>query len=164
MLHLIWSQNGSLLRGWDSLTGVWCDGQVNQGVCFPGQVTQAQPIELSSSARNGTLETLSNLKLYLAGDAMDIAIMQATYPALGGGVEISFNRGLTYQTFSMTYGYEAVANTWILLPKESVGLLGVDGVLQPFESARFLIRYRIPANVDQFRAYSLRLEADFDVL
>ena len=164
MVHLIWSQNGTLLRGWDSLAGVWCDGQVNQGVCFPGQVTKAQPIELTSSARNGTLEILSNLKLYLAGDVMDISIMQEIYPGLGGGVEISFNRGLTYQTFSTTYGYEADPATWVLLPKEAVGLLGVDGVLQPFESARLLVRYRIPANVEQFRAYSLRLEADFNVL
>lgn len=162
-LHLIWTMNGVQLRGMSD--GVWNDGSLLHGVSHPGRVSASRDIRLQSSARaDHTFEKLTGVRLYLDGTDEELQIVQEVWPALGGGIEISFNDGRSYQLFSTVVGYKSNPNTWLLLPAEAAGLNGQDGVLGPFDSAHMFLRYRVPAESNDFRLYQVRLEADFDVV
>lgn len=168
--YLIWQYNDQVIRG--RADDAWVDGALTFPVTFPGRFSEAKKVTLRSSARDSnTLETLTNVKLFLTGDPDDINIVQQdwptvdiTHPELNGGLEISFDDGRTYTRFSATAGLQSNSATWITLPAEAVGLNGLDGQLGPFDQAHMLLRYKIPPGADQFRIFDVRLGASFDIV
>lgn len=160
--YLVWTQGPNILIGQSGSTFV--RGQALLGIIFPNEATQPINIQLASSAREQqTFDTLRNVKLYLTGDPDQIATVQTVWPLSGGGLQISFDGGRSYKTFSTAYGYEADPSSWVTLPAISIGLNGTDGTLGAFDSANILMKYVIPENADQFAIYNVSLTADFDV-
>lgn len=168
--YLIWQYNDQVLRGQED--GSWVDGALTFPVTFPGRFSEAKKVTLRSSARDSnTLETLTNVKLFLTGDADDLQIVQSIWPAmdadrpeLNGGLEISFDEGRTYTRFSSAVGLQSNSGTWITLPASAIGLNGTDGKLGPFDQAHMLLRYKIPPGADQYRVFDVRLGVSFDVV
>src|SRR5271170_7836911 len=160
--YLVWQQGNSVLIG--ESNGVFNQTEAVFGITFPSNQTQPLALNLSSSAhQNNGFDTLNNTKLYLTGPADQIAIIQQVWPSLGGGVQISFDGGLTYHTFSTTYGYQADPSTWVLIPESAIGLDATAGQLGPYDSANLLLQYVIPEGATQYQIYDVALTADFDV-
>lgn len=169
----MWTQNGTLIRGINpNGTGItpqsnMLEGIVNQSIIFPGQTTQAQALTLASSAQYSDGETLVNVKFYLDGDVDSLAILQGTWPTQGGGMQISFDQGLTYTTFSQ--GPSGVGDvkypaTWLLLPAVAIGLGATDGILTSVDTAQLLVRFVVPSQATQYQIYLPTLEVDFDII
>lgn len=143
-------------------------------ITFPGRSTEALPLGLRSSARETqTFETLTSVRLYLAG--ADVPIVQELWPSYGdahsparpelnGGFELSFDGGRSWTRFSKTVGYAPDPSTWVLLPACALGLDGQDGILKPFDRAHLLARYVVPPQADQYRVFDIRLMVDVDVV
>lgn len=160
---LIWSRNFSVLVGKNG--NEFLQKPAIHGISFPGNSTNPISINVKSSAsQNHTFETLKNVQLYITGPASQIKTIQLDWPALGGGLQISFDEGKTYNTFTTTYGYYADSSTWVTLPAIAVGLNGIAGTLGPFDSASMLLRYVIPEGATQLSVFELALTADFDVI
>lgn len=161
-VYLNWSQGSAILVG--KTNTIFQETEAVAGISFPGNETIPINVRMASSARDQqTFDTFTNVKLYLTGDSAQIATIQTVWPAQGGGLLISYDGGRTYKTFSITYGYELDPLTWILLPAQSIGLGGVDGILGPFGSANFVLKFVVPAQATQFQVYDIQLTADFDV-
>lgn len=140
---------------------------------FPGTTSVPQQLQVKSNAAAlQTFETLTNVKLFLTGDADDINIVQNIWPTLGGntrpelngGVEISFDFGRTYTRFDATHGAEADISTWIQLPVEAVGSAGAAQTLGAFDVAHLILRYVIPPGATQFEKLNISLALDFDII
>jgi hypothetical protein len=160
--YLVWTQGLATLVG--EVNGVFVQSEAVQGISFPNTQTAPINVRVSSSARqNSTFDTLRQVRFYLTGDPGQLATVQGLWPTQGGGLQISFDGGRTYNTFSTVYGYEADPATWVLLPAESIGLNGSNGVLGAFDSANILLRYMIPELATQYQVYDIALTADFDV-
>jgi hypothetical protein len=171
--YLTWSQDGVMVQGYQD--GEWVNSGLVFPVGFPGTQSVTSTITLASSAAaEGTLETFQNVRLYLAGDPDDIAMIQETWPTYGnaynparpelnGGLQISFD-GVTYTTFSETVGNQADPSTWILLPSIAMGQGTTDGVLAPYDVAQFYIQFLIPSLADVFQTYNIQLAADVDII
>lgn len=160
--YLVWTQGTAILVG--EANGVFNQTEAVFGITFPNQQTKPLSVNLSSSAhQNNGFDTLNNTKLYLTGPTAELAIVQQLWPSLGGGLQISFDGGLTYHTFSTTYGYQADPSTWVLIPESAIGLNATAGQLGPFDSANFLLQYSIPEAATQYQIYDVALTADFDV-
>jgi hypothetical protein len=160
--YLVWSQSTVTLVG--QVSGSFVQEEAIQGISFPGSTTTPLSINLASCARElNTFDNLINVKLYLTGDSDQIKIIQSDWPAIGGGLQISFDGGRTYNTFTTTYGYQATPSTWVLLPAEAIGLNGNAGTLSPFDSANLLLRYIIPTSAVDYDIFQIALTADFDV-
>lgn len=159
---LEWDQGTAVLIGLVDM--VFQQNEAVDGISFPGNSTIPISISMASSARGlQTFDTLRNTKLYLTGDPTQIATIQTVWPPLGGGLFISYDGGKTYTAFSSTYGYQADPTTWPLVPAVSIGLNGEDGVLGPFDSAMFVLKFVIPEAATQYQIYDIALTADFDV-
>jgi hypothetical protein len=170
--YLIWSQNGTILRGYQS--GAWVNGSLVYPIAFQGSASATESITLQSSAASGgSLETFRNVKLYLTGDPGDIAVVQGVWPYFGnayspprpemnGGFEISFD-GSTFIRFSKEVGYEADPNTWITLPALSMGQGGADGVLGAFQAAQIYVRYTVPSVASVYKTLNIQLAVDCDI-
>src|SRR5208283_463846 len=99
MFSILWGQQGTMVRGIDA-GGVPLSGVDNQGIIFPWQTTQAKALVLSSSAIYDNIgEELVSVYFYLDGTAADLSVVQGLWPSQGGGMQISFDQGATYQTF-----------------------------------------------------------------
>jgi hypothetical protein len=113
--YLIWQEGTTVLEGYDGAN--WIDGQLTFPIVFPGITTTPLALSLSSSASvNLTFETLINVAFYLTGS--DAPTVQGEWPyitdaygnataSVTGGVEISFDNGLTWNRFSNTVGLES---------------------------------------------------------
>lgn len=161
-LYLVWTQGTGVLIGQVNL--VFQQTEAVQGISFPSNGTIPINVRMASSARDlQTFDTLQNVRLYLTGDPTQIATIQTVWAAQGGGLLISYDGGRTYSTFSATYGYELDPTTWVTLPAVSIGLNGHDGILGPFDSANFVLKFVIPEVATQYQIYDISLTADFDV-
>lgn len=161
--YLVWTQGSTVLVGKTNL--VFGETEAIQGISFPSNETIPVNVRMASSARDHqSFDTLRSVKLYLTGDPDQIATVQSVWPSQGGGLKISYDGGRSYTTFTTTYGYEANPATWILLPAQSIGLGGADGILGPFDSANLVLKYAIPQQANQFQVYDVALTADFDVV
>jgi hypothetical protein len=176
MLSLIWKQSGNTIRDGAK------DGKLIHPIAFPGRTTEAQEVVLMSSARfDQTFETLTNLRLFLQGPADQLNTLlndwpvrgQAFTPAradLNGGLEISFNRGVTYHRFGYCpacqkrHGDPDDPSTWLTVPSEAITPTDSDGNLGSMALARMLIRYVIPPDADKFGIFDVRIEPAFDVI
>jgi hypothetical protein len=115
---------------------------------------------------------LKSVKIFLTGDPSDINMVQNVWPTLGGanrpelngGYDISFDFGRTYTRFDSTHGLESDSTTWIVLPSESIGLQGQDGVLTAFDTAHMLVRVVVPPGDIEYKSFDIRLAMDFDIL
>jgi len=161
--YLNWTQGTAVLTGRVNL--VFQQNEAVSGISFPGNETIPINVFMSSSARDKqTFDTLSNTRLYLTGDLTQIATVQTVWPPLGGGLFISYDGGRTYTGFSTTYGYQPNPSTWPIVPAISIGLNGQDGVLGPFDSANFILKFVIPDQATQYQVYDISLTADYDVV
>lgn len=170
--YIIWSKSGSVLRGYDA--GAEVDGSAIYPVAFPGTYSETEAITMATSAGAArTLESLTNLKLFLTGS--DVNPVQTVWPELGsqftpprpdynGGFEISFDQGRNYTRFDSTHGLASDPSTWITVPAISIGEGAVDGKLGPFDRATFYVRFRIPPAVDNFKLLDIQLAAGFDIV
>jgi hypothetical protein len=160
--QLIWSDVSNNI-----LTKTWFP------IGFPG--TSSTPIQLqvrSNAADIGTFETLTGVKFYLTGNAVDVSTVQTIWPSIGGtdrpelngGLDISFDFGRSYTRFDVNNGLQSNPNTWISLPAEAVGLQGADGTLGAFDTAHLLIRIVVPPGAIQFKKLDIRLALDFDII
>lgn len=180
--NLIWSQNGSIIRGYQN--GAYVEGSLVFPVTFPGKITDPLTITLRSSAQaNGTLDILSGVKLYLTGNADDLATVQSSWPNLGfaynpprnemnGGLQVSFD-GSNWTTFSkkqsgvsgsVGVGDQADPITWILLPATAIGTGASNGVLGPYDMATMYLRYVIPATASTFKVFNISVAVDCDIV
>jgi hypothetical protein len=140
---------------------------------FPGTSSQPLQLQLATNAvALGTFEILTNVAFYLTGDSEDVNIVQSIWTTLGdinhpernGGLDISFDFGSTYIRFDQEHGMESDPTTWIILPAESVGAQGSDGILGAFDTAHFLVRMIIPSGATQFEKLNLKLSLGFDII
>lgn len=175
-MYLIWSQNGSVLKN---------DTQAKSlafPVSYPSATSDALTVTLSSSAiTDNNFATLSNVRLFLQGEADQLNTLLNVWPTYGssmtpprpeldGGIEISFDGGQTFTRLGLDpetglrFGDPADASTWILLPQAAVTPGSADGVLGAIDTATITVRYRIPSLADQFQIFNVRLEAAFDVV
>jgi hypothetical protein len=81
-----------------------------------------------------------------------------------GGVEISFDNGLTWNRFSNTVGLARTPSTWLVLPQEAVGSVGTAGQIGAFDTAHMLVRYVIPPSVTLTKILDVQLQIDCDVV
>lgn len=155
-----------MVRGVDA-NGVDHSGVDNQGIIFPGQTTQAQALVLGSSAIYDNIgEELVSVYFYLDGAAADLSVVQGLWPGQGGGMQISFDQGATYQTFKQGasgVGDKMYPDTWLSLsgkPKSAGG----PSILESTSTATILTRLVVPAQATQYELYLLTLQPDFDIL
>jgi hypothetical protein len=170
--YLIWQEGSTVLEGYSN--GDWIDGQLTFPIVFPGVTTPAQALSLSSSAStNLTFETLINVAFYLTGSDAPVVQDEWPYltdaygnatPAVTGGVEISFDNGLTWNRFSNTVGLASTPSTWLALPQEAVGSVGTAGQIGAFDTAHMLVRYVIPPSVTLTKILDVQLQVDCDVV
>ena len=118
--HVLWSAaDGALHDGYDNTNQLWVDQELALGVVFPGMVSDPKQLRLRSSCgMSGSPEILSNLRLYLTGDPAAASPVQNQWPP-DGGVEISFDAGVTWIRFTATVGNEADPATWAQVPGEA---------------------------------------------
>lgn len=168
------------------------DGYLITPPITPDHYTESRIIELTTSAvMTGVMERLEKVRLYVTGNPDDVATVMSVWPFLGrqqgqprrdelnGGLEISYDGGRTWQRFKYAannadpdypnYGNEADAlgtdNTkWATIPVVALGLGATSGVLDPFTTARFLLRWKIPPGADQFHVFDVTLEAAFEIV
>ena len=138
-------------------------------VSFP-QSTSG-PITLvvtSPAAAAGTMETLNNVKFFLDGPDANLlqswTTISTTQTILNGGVDISFDTGITWTTFNSSSGLKSNNSTWILLPGSAISPTALDGQLSPYDSGTMLIRVRIPSSFSDYRVLSFLIGTDFDVV
>ena len=166
IIHLQWqAANGDLLHAIDNTTYQVTDRDLSLGVAYPNLVTVPQAVLLRSSASfHDSDEVLTNIRIYLTGDPGVVKMLQEQWPMQGGGLEISFNDGVSWSRFSSGCGYASNPDTWIPLPGQAVSSVARAGQLGPLDTARILIRAQIPTGADTFGLHCVRLGADFDVL
>jgi hypothetical protein len=164
MLNLQWLQNNALVSGYDYTTGQWIYDQINYGILYPASVTPGQQLILKSSAANELGQTLQNVQLYLDGSPDELEEIQFSWPLKGGGLQISFDGGVTYNTFSSIYGNKTDNTTWPILPAEAIGADATNGVLRSIDSASLLFRYVVPANCQLFEIFTLSIQISCDVI
>ena len=172
VVDLIWSKNGVVLASLPLPIG------------FPGVMGEAQILTLTSSAlSDGSLQNLTGVKFYLAGDPDQIDVLLSVWPYFGsqpgaipspglnGGVEVSFDSGVSFQRLCRAQfgnpglGDPADPTTWIPLPLYAVSpTAAADGELGAFSSAQLILRYNVPALATQYQVFTVRLEAAFDVV
>jgi hypothetical protein len=132
------------------------DNALSFGVVVPGQTIGPLTVDLQSSTfLQGTMYVLSGIQFYLDGDAATVALLNTTWPAMNGGIELSFDDGQTWIRFTQP-------GQRIPLPPTSV--LDQLGQLQPAETAQFLLRLVVPAAANPNGLNQLRLGVEFDVL
>jgi hypothetical protein len=173
--YLIWQQNGVTLTGKDS-SGNYINNALVFNINYPGNLTEAQNISVSSSAQTeNTFNTLTNVGIYLTGDPVSLEIVQQLWPTLGngyypvradlnGGFQISFDGGSNYTTFDPSTGVEGQPNTYITLPALAVGINGETGTLGAFDVANFIIRLIIPPGAVEYQQLNIALALDFDII
>lgn len=163
-LGVIWRDAAKVFRGYDS-NGALQSQSCFHGVLHPGQTSTVKQIWLQSTCGiRQSLEIFRNVKLYLQPPADSKTLLLSTWPALNGGVDISFDRGVTWTTFSETAGNPDDATTWLPLPAGAIGLSAQAGTLTPNDTAVLYLRVRMPqqANSDLVR-YRFSLAVDFEV-
>lgn len=169
--YLVWGQNTNMLKGFDGQN--WVEGQLTFPISFPGDVSDPQFFSLqSSAAKNQTFETLIGVGFYLIG--ADVAAVQGEWPYLGnsysparpdfnGGIEISFDGGLSWIRFTTTAGWKADRSTWIPLPEIALGAAGLAGQLSPYDIASLTIRYVLPPNLSMNKVLDVQLAVGFEI-
>ena len=152
---------------WENTT-VAITAPVYFDVTYSGRTSDSLELSFSSPAiLLGTTEVLSSVKLYLDGPDVDV-LNSWTYISskvnLNGGVEISFDDGRVWTRFSPTVGNKAMPSTWVTLPGEAIGSLGVDGTLNPFDTATILLRLVVPPGFTDYRILAFYIGVDYDVI
>jgi hypothetical protein len=154
-LHVIWTVNGQVLRGIDLADGQWKNAIFNFGVTFPNKLTEPKEVLLTTNAlRRRSADILTGVKLRLDGDDATLALFRA-WDASGYGIEISMDGGVTYSRLS-----EAGMD----LKASAISMDAVDGQLGPLDTARLLLRARIPASYSTYGKLNFRLAVDCDVI
>lgn len=138
-------------------------------VSYPS--TTSKPISLviaSPAANTNTTEILTNVKFYLDGSDATLleswASISGTESSLNGGVEISFDNGITWTRFSSTIGKKSDTSTWVILPAVAISSLATDGQLMSYDRGKLLLRVIVPPSFSDYRIISFLLGTDFDVV
>jgi hypothetical protein len=151
----------NLLHG-TNLGGVLLALDASLGPVFPEVLSPQIPLYLfSTSPLLPNPFTLTNVRFFIQGDDEDLIIN--AWPALGGGLEISVDRGATWIAFGPTLGNPAQPEGWIPLSGKAVGTTAADGVLAAGFSALILLRMNTPASPPAFGLFRFELAVAFDV-
>lgn len=171
-LHVMWqTAAGDLLHGFDNANQKWVDQELTLGLAFPDAMADAQTVLLRSSASFlQSAEVLINVRIYLCGDPDTVQALNAQWPASGGGLDISFDNGVTWLRFLAAgeglagAGDESDSSTWIPLPGSAISSVAVNGQIGPNDVASVLLRLQVPPGERAFGVYRMQLGVDFDVL
>lgn len=182
-LHLAWKDivGAVVYRGADWSQDQWRQADLVEGVLQPGAYSavftavlqnpvQERRLEAVSrdGSSSGTPEKFVNVRLYLdADDPAMVALLLDQWPLAGAGIELSFDRGISWTRLSSAAGHPERPSTWILLPGSSVTEGAPDGELgpfPPFNRATIQMRVRTPAETGSFGLFRFRLVPDADVL
>ncbi len=170
-LNLIWTLNGNSISS------------LPFPIAFPGVMGAAQELTLrTSAAEDLTYLNLTGVQFFLDGDADELNTLLYEWPyygsqpgaipqpSLNGGIEVSFDNGVTFQRFCRSrfvlpgLGDPADPTTWLTLPSAAIFPSDADGNLGAFATASMLLRYNVPAQANQYQIFDVRLEAAFDVV
>lgn len=154
-LHLIWTHNGKVLRGYDLSDALWKNNVFHFGIGFPGKQTEPKEILLSSSGlRLRSYDILTNVKIRLEADEATLAMFSDWWNS-GCGIEISMDGGATYTLLT---------EDSVSLKASAIGMDAVDGQLGPFDTARLLMRARVPSNFTDYGKIQFQLAVECDVV
>lgn len=154
-LHILWTYNGRVLHGLDLADATWKDDTFNFGVGFPDKITEARELQLQSSARRRrSYDILTGVELYLTGDPQLLSMITELWPALGCGIDLSQDGGATFQ----------LIRGRVPLLASAVGMDAQDGELGPFDTARLVMRARIPGSYQEYGRLKFGLAIDCDVI
>lgn len=137
-------------------------------VTFPNRTSDVLTLSLASPASStSTQEILTNVSIYLDGPDADL-LLSWTHLSVkdnfNGGLEISQNGGRDWVRFNLTAGNKQDSTTWIILSATSIGALGQDGVLNPYDTATILLRVVVPPSFSDYRILAFNIGVDFDVI
>jgi hypothetical protein len=157
VFSLQWFQNGTI-----------SNNSIYFNVSYPNRTSDVLTVSFQSPANNlGTQEILTGTSLYLDGEAASLLLSWTTISNkanLNGGLQVSFDLGETWTTFSPTAGNKANKSTWILLPASAIGSLGVAGILNPYDSATISLRVVVPPSFSNYGVLNFNIGVDFDVI
>jgi hypothetical protein len=159
----------------------WTRAELPFGVLTPGTLSPPVVVILQNTAAarrlalaaqnggitTGTPEEFVNVKLYLSGTPQMKAMLLQEWPALGAGIELSFDQGVSYIQLSMTFGNEDDPTTWILLPGTAIAESAPDGELDPFpptNRATVYMRIRTPETPSFLGLVQFAIVPDCDVI
>lgn len=161
-----WIDNSTqtLLHGYDAVAGA-TDKETSLGVLYPQTLGDPVTLLLRSSAfGQGDGFVLANVKFYLgADDPSTIDMLLNQWPSLGAGVDISFDRGITWTRFSAAAGNPADSSTWVLLQGKAISSVAPDGKLTPLDSALLTLRVQTPVNLPSQGLFPFQICVDCDV-
>jgi hypothetical protein len=160
-LNWIDSGRGALAHGYDQTTGQFVEQDFVIGLAFPLSLTTPATAYLSTNSFLTTNFLLANVKFFLTGDADTVALLQSWAPA--AGLQISFDSGINWKTFSLAYGNAADPTTWILMPASAVSSIGADGQIGPFDTASLQFRLQAPPTLPSYGLYAVQIGVDCDV-
>lgn len=163
-LGVVWRDAVKVYRGYQS-DGTLISEPCFHGVLHPGQTSIIKQIWLQSTCGiRQSQEILRKVKLYLQPPAELKTLLLTTWPSQSGGVDISFDRGVTWTTFSQTAGNPDSSSTWISLPAGAIGLSAAAGTLTPEDTAILYLRVRMPQQKGgDIVRYQFSLAVDFEV-
>jgi hypothetical protein len=152
-----------------TLNGVVVPTQAYMSVGFPSLVSGPVTLTVASPAGiNNTKEILTNIQFFLDGPDADLlqswTTINSIKTTLNGGVEISFDGGLTWSRFNATTGLKSNKATWVQLPGAAISEIATDGTLTPNDSGTILLRLVIPPSFSDYRVISFLIGTDFDVV
>ena len=181
-LHMAWKNFAGdvVYRGGDFLTDAWLYRELIEGVVHPGGYSDISTVVLQNVAQlrkmeierrqgrmDGPAEKLMNVRLYLASDPDSLELLTSIWPVQGGGVEISFDQGISWKRFTREYGNVNDPSTWILLQGSAVSQGAPDGELDPFppfNRATLQLRLKLPSSSYRYGLFTYTLGVDCDVL
>lgn len=153
-LYVTWTHNGKVFNGLDMSDNEWKTETFHYGLGFPNRVTQPKEILLRSSGlHHRSYDILANVNLRLSGEANVVRMLTVDWPAEGFGVELSQDRGATYQLLTGP----------VQLKASAIGIDAVDGELSPFDTATLYVRVRVPGSFTQYGRLNFQLELECDV-
>ena len=163
--HMMWWKGNKLLRGYDPINQEWVNDAITFGVVYPGIITNSVTVIITSSFRLNNKDGLfDNMRVVLQGTDEELELFYDS----GVLLDISFDRGKSYNTFSTTYGYKGDPDTWQVIPASSItrpsNNPAIDGRLGWQDSANMLVRYRIPDTSDDFRMYNVSIDIAAEII
>jgi hypothetical protein len=182
-LHLSWTNEtgDKVYRGADAAYETRLASELPFGVLQPDSYSESAVLVLENTAQErrlaavkadgktpeGTAEKFIHVRLYLAGDADTVKTLLIDWPALEAGVEVSFDRGVTWTRLSLSAGHPDRPDSWITLPGRAVCEGAADGELGPFppyNRATVHVRVKTPRDPSVFGLHRFSLVPDCDVL
>lgn len=154
-LHILWYSGSEMLQGLDMPSQKWKQGHFSYGPGFPGEVTEARQLVLSTSALfRSTFDVLVDCTLHLEAAEEVLNLLDSVWPESGGGVEVSFDNGVTWQLLT-----SAPLPVRVVVP----GTTKTTQDLSPFDSIWILVRVKVPIDYTVYGPLDFAIGLDCDV-